>query len=197
MVNKNQGSTRLATDQAEMRIAFLGGFAGQLVSGLIWLASAAASVLIKPQIGMVVLFFGCMGIFTLTQLSLRLMGRSAKVDKENGLWALGSQIAFTVPINFLLVGAILIYRPEWFYPAAMIVVGTHYLPFLTLYGMRMFAVLSIILITGGVYFALYGPEIFSLGGWFSGLILILFAFIGRAAVLKQERDFKHEHHSDI
>ena len=190
MVNKNQGSTRLAIDQAEMRIAFLGGFAGQLVSGLIWLASSATSVLIKPQVGMAVLFFGCMSIFPLTQLSLRLMGRSAKVAKENGLWALGSQIAFTVPINFLLVGAILLYRPEWFYPAAMIVVGTHYLPFLTLYGMRMFAVLSILLITGGVYFALYGPEIFSLGGWFTGLILILFAFIGRASVLKQERDAK-------
>ena len=190
MINKNQDSTRLATDQSEMRIAFLGGFAGQLVSGLIWLASSAASVLIKPQVGMAVLFFGCMGIFPLTQLSLRLMGRSAKVDKENGLWALGSQIAFTVPINFLLVGAILLYRPEWFYPAAMIIVGTHYLPFLTLYGMRMFAVLSILLVIGGIYFALYGPEIFSLGGWFTGLILILFAFIGRSTVLKEERNRK-------
>ena len=190
MINKNQDSTRLATDQSEMRIAFLGGFAGQLVSGLIWLASSAASVLIKPQVGMAVLFFGCMGIFPLTQLSLRLMGRSAKVDKENGLWALGSQIAFTVPINFLLVGAILLYRPEWFYPAAMIIVGTHYLPFLTLYGMRMFAVLSILLVIGGIYFALYGPAIFSLGGWFTGLILILFAFIGRSTVLKEERNRK-------
>ena len=116
------------------------------------------------------------------------MGRSAKVDKENGLWALGSQIAFTVPINFLLVGAILLYRPEWFYSAAMIIVGTHYLPFLTLYGMRMFAVLSILLVIGGIYFALYGPAIFSLGGWFTGFILILFAFIGRSTVLKEERD---------
>jgi len=34
----------IITAQREMRSAFLGGFAGQLVSGLIWLTAAAAAI---------------------------------------------------------------------------------------------------------------------------------------------------------
>lgn len=181
-------TTRLSIDQKEMRSVFLGGFAGQLVSGLIWLVASTISVLINQNYGMVVLFFGSMGIFPLTQLVLRLIGRNAKVNEDNGLWALGSQIAFTVPINFLLVGAIILYRPMWFFPATMIIVGSHYLPFITLYGMKMFGVLSAILILMGTTLALYGPQIFSLGGWITSLVLIVFAFIGRALVLKEEKD---------
>jgi len=176
----------LSDAQMEMRYAFLGGFAGQLISGLIWLAASGISVLSAPLYGMIFLFFGCIGIFPLTQLTLRIMGRSAKVSDENRLWALGSQIAFTVPINFLLVGAIILERQMWFFPAAMIIVGTHYLPFITLYGMKMFSILAAILIFGGTGIALYGPTVFSLGGWFTGLVLIIFAFVGRSIVLREE-----------
>jgi hypothetical protein len=173
--------------QREMRSAFLGGFAGQLVSGLIWLVASAISVWGSPQYGMAVLFFGSMFIFPLTQGSLRLMGRPAKVSAENGLWSLGTQIAFTVPLNFLLVGAATLYRETWFFPAAMIVVGAHYLPFITLYGMKMFAILAALLVAGGTALAFYGPSIFSLGGWLTSGILILFAFAGRQIVLQEEK----------
>lgn len=177
----------LVNDQREMRSAFLGGFAGQLISGLIWLLAAGISVVTSEQYGMAVLFFGCMGIFPLTQLTLRMMGRSAKVSKQNGLWALGSQIAFTVPVNFLLVGAIILYQPVWFFPAAMIVVGTHYFPFITLYGMKLFGILGALLVMVGAGLALYGPPIFSLGGWFTGIALIIFGLLGLVKVLKEER----------
>lgn len=173
--------------QFEMRSAFLGGFGGQLVSGIIWLVAAVISLLTKPTIGMAALFFGSMFIFPLTQLVVRLIGRPGKVSNQNGLWMLGSQTAFTVPINFLLVGAATLYKTEWFFPAAMIVVGSHYLPFITLYGMRMFGILAAVLVMAGAGLALYGPPIFSLGGWFTGVMLIVFAFLGRATVLKEEK----------
>ncbi|PKN92467.1 MAG: hypothetical protein CVU44_15140 [Chloroflexi bacterium HGW-Chloroflexi-6] len=173
--------------QREMRSAFLGGFAGQLVSGLIWLVSAALGTWVGPRIGMAVLFFGSMFIFPLTQFSLRLLGRSAKVSSENRLWALGTQTAFTVPINFLLVGAATLYREAWFFPAAMVVVGAHYLPFITLYGMKMFGLLAGLLVIAGAGLALYGPPIFSLGGWLTAVLLIVFAFVGRQIVLSEER----------
>ncbi len=181
-------NTIISVSQREMRSAFLGGFAGQLVSGLIWLGASAVSVIVSQNYGMVFLFLGSMGIFPLTQFILRLMGRPARVPVGNGLWALGSQVAFTVPINFLLVGAVILYRPLWFFPAAMIVVGSHYLPFITLYGMKMFGVLAALLVSLGVGLALYGPAIFSLGGWLTGVILIVFAFLGRLSVIKEERD---------
>ncbi len=188
MAEKTFGTTALFNAQKEMRSAFLGGFAGQLVSGLIWLTSAFISLFSSPLHGVVFLFFGCMGIFPLTQLTLRMMGRSAKVSPENGLWALGSQVAFTVPLNFLLVGAVILYRPGWFYPAAMIVVGTHYLPFITLYGMKIYGVLSALLVLGGLGLALSGPPVFSLGGWLTGVVMIVFAFVSRQLTLQEEQN---------
>ena len=172
--------------QYEMRSAFLGGFAGQLVSGVIWLVAAAVSLFFDPIFSMAVLFFGSMFIFPLTQVLIRAIGRPGKTSKDNGLWPLGAQTAFTVPINFLLVGAATLYRENWFFPAAMIVVGAHYLPFITLYGMRMFGVLAGLLVIGGAGLALYGPDVFSLGGWLTGVVLILFAFLGRWTVIKEE-----------
>jgi hypothetical protein len=57
-----------------------------------------------------------------------------------------------------------LYRETWFFPAAMIVIGAHYLPFITLYGMKMFGILAIALVLVGTGLAPYGPAIFSLGG---------------------------------
>lgn len=173
--------------QQEMRSAFLGGFAGQLVSGLIWLVASALSFLVAARLGMAVLFFGSMFTFPLTQGLLRLIGRPAKVSAKNGLWQLGSQIAFTVPLNFLLVGAATLYRETWFFPAAMIVVGAHYLPFITLYGMKMFGILAALLVVSGALLGVYGPPIFSLGGWLTAIALIIFAFLGKAIVRKEEQ----------
>lgn len=173
--------------QHEMRSAFLGGFGGQLVSGIIWLISAMLSTWISPQYGMAMLFFGSMFIFPLTQLVVRMMGLPGKVSPKNKLWALGAQTAFTVPLNFLLVGAATLYREHWFFPAAMIVVGSHYLPFITLYGMKMFGVLAGLLVLLGFVLGFCGLPIFSLGGWITGCLLIAFAFAGRHIVLLEQR----------
>jgi hypothetical protein len=50
----------------------------------------------------------------------------------------------------------------------------------------MFGVLAALLVIAGAGLALYGPAVFSLGGWIAGVILIAFAFVGRAAVLREE-----------
>jgi hypothetical protein len=173
--------------QREMRSAFLGGFAGQLVSGIIWLIAAALGTWLSPRAGMAALFFGSMGIFPLTQVVVRLLGRPGRVSPENGLWMLGSQVAFAVPLNFLLVGAATLYRENWFFPAAMVVVSTHYLPFITLYGMKLFGILAGLLVVIGAGLALYGPDVFSLGGWITAMLLVAFAFLGRYLVLLEEK----------
>jgi len=182
----NKNSSGVTSDQIELRKAFLGGFAGQFISGCIWLVAALMSVIAGDYYDMAVLFFGSMAIFPLTQALLKIMGRHTRLKASNGLWSLGTQIAFTVPINFLLVGAITIFRLLWFFPASMIVVGDHYLPFIMLYGLKMFGVLSLTLVGLGTYLALYGPIMFSLGGWLTGIILIIFAFIRKKIVLDEE-----------
>ena len=172
--------------QREMRSAFLGGFVGQLIAGIIWAVSAAASTWVTPRLGMAALFFVSMLLFPFTQFTLKLIGRPATLSRENTLNQLGMQIAFTVPIGFILVGAATLYRENWFYPASMVVVGAHYLPFIFLYGMPQFGILAALLITSGVGIGLFVADIFSLGGWISAVILIIFAFTGRGVILKEE-----------
>jgi hypothetical protein len=128
-----------------------------------------------------------MFIFPLTQLLLRVMGRRALLSRENPMGQLAMQVAFTIPLNLLVVAGATLYRLNWFYPACMVAIGSHYLPFMFLYGMWQFAVLAGVLIGGGVVIGLAVPEVFSTGGWFTGVVLLVFAFAGRRIALRREQ----------
>jgi hypothetical protein len=91
---------------------------------------------------------------------LRLSPRRASVSKENPFTSLGMQVAFVLPLSMLLLVPVGLYRLNWFFPALMVLVGAHYLPFATLYGMRMFLFLAGILIAAGVVIAVYFAETF-------------------------------------
>lgn len=101
---------------------------------------------------------------------------------------LAMQIAFTVPIGFVVVIAMLGGRSELFFPASMVIVGAHYLPFVFLYGMRLFAVLAAALTATGVlllFGRLAAPS--TVGGWFTGALLVVFAFLLRASARSLEK----------
>ncbi|MGA9643997.1 MAG: hypothetical protein WBQ72_21545 [Terriglobales bacterium] len=168
--------------QREVRTVFVGGFWGQLVSSAIWLASAGLAVWVSPRAAIIEVVLGGFFIFPITQLLLRLTGGRASLARGNPLGHLAMQIAFTLPLSMLLLVPVTVFRLNWFYPALMILVGAHYLPFTFLYGMRMFIPLSAILVGVGVVIALYAAGTFSLGGWVGGLTLFIFAWIGRGAV---------------
>lgn len=170
--------------QRDVRTIFLGGFAGQLVTGCIWFASAGLATWYSIRAGIVVLVVGGFFIFPLTQMLLRAMGRAYSLPKGHPMNALGMQVAFTLPFNLLLVAGVTLYRLDWFYPAVMIAVGSHYLPFIFMYGMPEFGALAGILISAGVLIGLYIPSSFSLGGWLTAVTLIIFAFLGRRRALK-------------
>ena len=90
---------------------------------------------------------------------------------------LAMQVAFIVPLSLPVIGAVSLYNLNWFYPAFMLIVGVHYMPFIFLYGMWEFAVLAALLIGGGVAIGLLLPETFIAGGWFTAIVLLLFAII--------------------
>jgi hypothetical protein len=167
----------LITDaQREVRTTYLGGFVGQLVSAAIWFASAAIATFVDPKTGFWTLAIGGAAIFPLTQAILRLAGRRASLTRQNPLGGLAMQIAFTVPFVLPVAGAAAFYRLGWFYPACMLIVGAHYLPFVFLYGMRTFAVLAAALLGAGLVIGWKAPDEVVLGGWVGGLILFAFAF---------------------
>jgi hypothetical protein len=173
--------------QREVRTVFVGGFWGQLVSSAIWLASAALGSWVTPRAAILTLVFGGFFIFPAVQLLLRLTGQPTSLTRGNPLHYLGMQIAFTLPMSMLLLVPVTEFRLNLFYPALTILVGAHYLPFVFLYGMRMFIPLCAILVSSGIAIALYFPGSFSLGGWVGGLTLFVFAWIGRAAVQHEAR----------
>ena len=171
--------------QRDVRTTFLGGFAGQLVSAVIWFLSAGLATWYSQNTGIAVLVFGGVFIFPLTQLLLRLMGHRASLPKGHAMNGLAMQVAFTLPLTLPLVGAATLYRPEWFFPAFMIALGAHYLPFIFLYGMWQFGVLAAVLFSGGLLLGLYGPPVFALGGWLTAVVLLAFAFVGRNVVTRE------------
>jgi len=165
--------------QREMRLRYAGGFYGQLVSGVIWLASAGGAAWISPSAAIWTLVLGGFFIFPLTELLLRLSGVKKPLSADNSLRELGMQVAFVLPLSMPLLVGVVLYRQAWFYPALMILLGAHYLPFVSLYGMRMFWALGSILVGAGVLIAMYWTGSFSLGGWLTGIVLLVFAGIGR------------------
>jgi hypothetical protein len=175
----------IADAQRAVRSTFLGGFPGQLVASLVWFASAALATWDSHRAGILALVFGGMLIFPLTQLLLRAMSRPASLPKGHPMNGLAIEVAFIVPLMLPLIGAATLHRTDWFYPAFMIVVGAHYLPFIFLYGMRQFGVLAALLIGCGLMLGVYMPSAFSPGGWITAALLLIFAFIGRRAVTKE------------
>lgn len=172
--------------QLEMRTAFLGGFMGQLVSGLLWAVSAALATWGTPRQAIIFLVIAGMAIFPLTQLGLRMLGRAGTVGPSNRLYSLGPQVAFVLPASLPVVGAAALYRLDWFYPAFMVVLGAHYLPFVFLYGMRMFWALAAILWAAGLALGLWVEAPFATGGWLTAVVLLVFAVLGRTLTLREE-----------
>jgi hypothetical protein len=166
--------------QREVRSVYIGGFVGQLVLSVIWLVSAALGTWSTPRSSILAVVIGGFFSFPLLQLMLRLAGRRVRVSPENPFHWLGMQVAFVLPFSMLLLLPVGLYRLNWFFPALMILVGAHYLPFATSYGMRMFLFLAAILIAMGIVIALYFPETFSLGAWVTAVVLFIFAWIGRS-----------------
>ena len=165
--------------QQDVQSTFLRGSVGQTVSGVIWLLSAGLGTWVSERYAILALVLAGIFIFPLTQLTLRLLGRPAGLPKAHPMNQLAMQVAFIVPLTLPLIGAATLYNINWFYPAFMLVVGVHYMPFIFLYGMWEFAVLAAVLIFGAVGIGMGLPHSFTFGGWFTVVALLLFAVVVR------------------
>lgn len=176
----------IAEAQREVRTEFAGGFFGQVVSSVLWFVSAALATWSTPRSAIIALVAGGFFIFPVTYALLRATGRRPGLSKGNTFGQLGMQAAFVLPLSLPLVAAAATHHLEWFYPAFMVALGAHYLPFVFLYGMRMFALLGGILVGAGVFIGLHLREPFALGGWFTAVLLLVFAFVGLTSVWREE-----------
>jgi hypothetical protein len=169
----------IADAQREVRNTYLGGSVGQAVSAAIWAIAAGVSTWHSHRWGMAALVIGGLFIFPLTTVVLRLFGGRTGLGRNNPFRALAMQVAFVLPLSMPLLVLAVAFRPGWFYPGAMILVGAHYLPFATLYGQKSFLALGGLLVVLGVCIAMYMPNAIATGGWVTALVLIVFAVVER------------------
>jgi hypothetical protein len=170
----------LEEGQRGMRVAYRRGSVGQLVTGLVWLGSAALATGVDKRLGIVALLVGGMLIFPLTQLFLGWRGDRPNPSPANPLAGYARQSVFAMAALYPLVYAAALHNVNWFYPAFMLVVGAHYVSFIHLYGMWEYGVLAALLVGGGVVLGLFFPNAFGLGGWVTASVLLLFALaVGR------------------
>lgn len=173
--------------QEESRAVFLGGSVGQLVSSAIWFASAALATWGSRNTAVLTLVGGGVFIFPLTTLVLRALGRPASLSRENPLGFLAMQVAFTIPLAIPLILAATAYKPEWFYAGCLIVVGAHYLPFITLYGQPIFGAAGVLMAAAGILLPRLRPGEFATGGWLGAAMLAVLGIVLGAAHVARPR----------
>src|ERR1700677_1514190 len=115
----------IADAQREIRSRFVGGYYGQLVSGVLWLTSAILAECCGPRVSIGVIVMGGFFIFPVTELLVRLSGGSKEISPSNSLRCLGMQVAFVLPFSMPLLLPVTLYRTGLFFPALMILLGAH------------------------------------------------------------------------
>jgi hypothetical protein len=165
----------VAQAQADVRRVYRGGFSGPLVSSLIWFTSAAVFQWGSRSVALALLFFGGMLIFPLSTLVHRIMGGPVSLPQGHPSTGLAMQSAFTVPLGLLVALALGSLEPALFFPASLIIVGAHYLTFISLYGMRIFGALASVLVGVGVLSLFVLPGLREISGWLGATILLVSA----------------------
>ncbi|HJA04280.1 MAG TPA: hypothetical protein H9800_05410 [Candidatus Microbacterium stercoravium] len=159
--------------QHDVRRVYRGGFSGPLVSALIWAVASAVYQWGSITTAITVLFIGGMLIFPLSTLVLKLMGSPAFLPKGHPSIALAMQSAFTVPLGLLVAIALGTAAPSLFMPASLIIVGAHYLTFISLYGMRLYGALAVVLVAVGAAAIFVAPELRDITGWIGAAVLLV------------------------
>lgn len=169
----------IAEAQADVRRIYRGGYSGTLVSAIVWAAANIIYFLVSPGAAMATLFFGGMLIFPLSVAILKVTTQAGVLPKGHPSIALAMQSAFTVPLGLLVAIALGAYAPELFFPASLIIVGAHYLVFVSLYGIRVFAVIAGALVLLGTLAIFTVPQLGPFSGWIGAVVFAFFVPILR------------------
>lgn len=181
-------SMSIEAAQREVRNTYVGGFPGQFISSLVWFLSAILAAWVSWSAARWALIIGGVFIFLLLEGAVRLNGRKPSLSPENPLNPLAMQVAFTLPLMLPLIVAAFMAQPDWLYPAFMVGLGVHYLPFMFLFGMWQFGGLSFVLVGSGIVFGFAGANHFAVAGWYGAAVQLVFAFICFSAY-RHERNF--------
>lgn len=135
----------LAAAQHDMRAAYYDGAPGVLCSALAWGIAGLAAWQFSAAHAVWTLLIGGMFIHPAAILLNKVLGRSGKHAPSNPLASLAMASTFWMIMCLVLAYGVSLLRTEWFFAAALLIIGGRYLTFATLYGMRIYWVLGAVL----------------------------------------------------
>lgn len=141
--------TSISDAQADMRRGYCSGGAGILASALAWWAAAGVATAGPAQKAVWALLIGGMLIHPASVLLCKLLGARGAHTKGNPLGELAGASTFWLIFCLPLAYALSLQEPRWFFPAMLLVIGGRYLVFATLYGMRLYWALGLVLAFAG------------------------------------------------
>jgi len=141
--------TSVIEAQSDMRAGYYSGAAGIVVSALAWSAAAATAALGSPGRAVWVLLVGGALIHPVSVLLCRLRGASGAHSKGNPLGPLAAASTFWLIFSLPLAYGLGLQKPAWFFAAMLLIIGGRYLVFATLYGMRLYWALGLVLAATG------------------------------------------------
>lgn len=134
MKNKSE----ISDAQLNMRQGYAGGSIGVLVSGTVWLVTAAASLYLQPLQTLWILLMGGVLIHPLSLVLYRLMGLKTESAKGNPFTKLAMEGTLFMIFCMPLAYGLSLQSAEWFFLGMMVIIGGRYLTFNTLYGNQMY-----------------------------------------------------------
>lgn len=135
----------IADAQLDMRTAYYGGAAGVLCSGLVWLTAGMVALQLSATQAVWTLLIGGMFIHPAAVVLNKVLGRSGKHNPSNPFGSLAMASTFWMIMCLVLAYGVSMIRIEWFFPAALLIIGGRYMIFATVYGMRVYWVMGVAL----------------------------------------------------
>ncbi|MFD2823407.1 DUF7010 family protein [Lacinutrix iliipiscaria] len=168
--------------QKDMRIAYVGGGTGVLVSSIVWFVSGIVAVYSTKEMSLLTFFMGGMLIYPLGMLSTKLFNRTGKHQKNNPLAFLAFESTVILFVGLFTAYSIFQIEKQWFFPIMLMIIGARYLVFQSIYGMKIYWILGILLSLSGIL-CLISNQPFHIGGIIGGIVEIIFGVL----IIKLER----------
>ena len=141
----------MKTLQADLRTAYVCGAPGALVSGIVWLAAMVTSLFAGTTASVWVLLVGGMAIFPLSLVVCRIAGASGKHATENPLALLAMEGTAWLMAGIFIAFATILAGTKLFFPVMLLVIGSRYFTFQSLYGLRVYWVAAVALCVSGFF----------------------------------------------
>jgi hypothetical protein len=166
--------TNFVEAQRDMRHGYYGGAPGVLASSIAWCAAAIVAIVLSPKHAVLALFIGGVLIHPVGILIAKALGRPGSHTPGNPLGALALESTVLMLLCLPLAYTIAVYRPGWFFPAMLLIIGGRYLIFRTVYGWRVYWLLGTALAAAG--FGLVASGAAPVVGAFAGAAIeVMFA----------------------